>query len=48
MMQKLVMNPELLEAVEQLLRMSPKDRSVILQPLKRIHKQQKKDKKEES
>jgi hypothetical protein len=48
MMQKLVMNPELLEAVEQLLHMSPKDRAVILQPLKRINKQKEKDKKEES
>jgi transcriptional regulator with XRE-family HTH domain len=48
MMQKLVMNPELLEAVEQLLRMSPKDRAVLLQPLKRINKQKEKDKKEES
>jgi hypothetical protein len=48
LMQKLVMNPEVLEAVEELLRMPPKDRAVLLQPLKRINKQKEKDKKEES
>jgi transcriptional regulator with XRE-family HTH domain len=45
--QKLVMNPEVLEAVEQLLQMSPKDRMVLLQPLKRINESRIKDKKKE-
>jgi hypothetical protein len=47
LMQKLVMNPELLEAVEELLHMSPKDRAVLLQTVKRVSKEKAKDKKEE-
>jgi transcriptional regulator with XRE-family HTH domain len=46
-MQKLVMNPEVLEAAEQLLRLSPKDRAVLLQPLKRINTEKKKGKEKE-
>jgi len=46
--QRLVMNPEVLEAVEQLLRMSPYERTVLLKPLKRLSKEKAKDKKEES
>ena len=48
MMQKLVVNPEVLEAVEELLRMPPKERDVLLQPFKRINKQKAKDKKKEN
>jgi transcriptional regulator with XRE-family HTH domain len=44
-MQKLVMNPEVLEEVEGLLRMSPKERAVLLQPLKRFNKPKTEDKK---
>jgi transcriptional regulator with XRE-family HTH domain len=38
MMQKLVMNPDVFEAVEQLLCLPPKERAVLLQPLKLINK----------
>src|SRR5215208_5785882 len=36
-MQKLVMNPDLLEVLQQWLRLSPKERAVLLQPLKFIN-----------
>jgi transcriptional regulator with XRE-family HTH domain len=45
LMQRLVMNPEVFEAVELLLRLSPKERAVLLQPLKRISKTKAKGKK---
>jgi transcriptional regulator with XRE-family HTH domain len=44
-MQKLVMNPDVFEAVEQLLKLPAKERAVLLQPLKLINKPKKKDKK---
>jgi transcriptional regulator with XRE-family HTH domain len=36
-MQKLVMNPDLLEVLQQWLRLSPKERTVLLQPIKFIN-----------
>ena len=45
LMQRMVMNPDVFEAVEQLLRLSPRDRAVLLQPLKLINKPKTKDKK---
>ena len=44
-MQKLVMNPDVFEAVEQLLSLPAKDRAVLLLPLKRINKPKAKGKK---
>jgi transcriptional regulator with XRE-family HTH domain len=46
-MQKLVMNPDVFEAMEQLLRLPPKERAVLLQPLKLVNKPKAKNKKKE-
>jgi transcriptional regulator with XRE-family HTH domain len=46
-MQRLVMNLEVLEAVDELLRLPVKEREVILKPLRRINKSKAKDEKKE-